>query len=143
MLNSGGGHAQHGSGFPDTAERFNHFAGARHSRLVYENRIDRQAVIYEIGTGYGCSKFVQSGVDDRDRIKDAFETRPDLTREWLAAAMKISVPSLGRLLRKERELGASERDRAFVALVALGFSRAAEQARGEQSCDESAHFPSS
>jgi repressor LexA len=116
MLNGRGWDTQHGSSFPDATERFDHLASTNHARIVYDNRISRQAPMYEIATGYQNLRFVQCGVDDRDRIREAFEARTDLTREALAAKMRISVPSLGRLLRKERELGAIERDRAFETL---------------------------
>lgn len=72
--------------------------------------------MYEIATGDNCSTSVPKGMDERDRIKEALENHQELTRDSLAAAMRVSVPSLGRLLRKERALGAAERDRAFTAL---------------------------
>jgi repressor LexA len=81
-------------------------------------------MLYEIATGNRRSASVPNGMDERDRIREAFEQRPDLSREVFAQRMHVSVPSLGRLLRKERELGAIERDRAFEA---LGLSQAIRQ----------------
>lgn len=53
--------------------------------------------------------------DARILIRDALQAS-DVSREELAAALHISVPSLGRLLRCERQLKAVERDTAFSML---------------------------
>lgn len=57
--------------------------------------------------------------DDRILMRDALAAS-DKTREDLAAALKISVPSVGRLLRGERQLKARERDAAFAFLSIEG-----------------------
>lgn len=51
-------------------------------------------------------------MDDRDRISQALAAL-SVSREALAEALSVSVPSVGRLLRKERTLKAGERDAAF------------------------------
>lgn len=118
MLDCGGRHVEYGGGFADTAQRIDHFAGCSHAAHLYDIRIERQGRSFDNVTGVYHPTFVHGGVDDRDRIREAFEAS-GMSREALAAAMHVSVPSLGRLLRKDRELGAVERDRAFQAL-ALG-----------------------
>lgn len=57
--------------------------------------------------------------DDRDLIRDTLAAS-GLSREDLADALKTSVPSVGRLLRGERQLKAAERDAAFAFLSIAG-----------------------
>ncbi len=54
-------------------------------------------------------------MDDRDRIREALKTQKR-TQADLAAVLRTSVASVGRLLRKERRLTADERDQAFAWL---------------------------
>ncbi len=54
-------------------------------------------------------------MDDRDLIRRALKER-GLTQQDLARELCVSVASVGRLLRKERRLAATERDRAFAWL---------------------------
>ncbi len=61
-------------------------------------------------------------MDDRDAIREAVE-RGLATREQLAVALNVSVPSIGRLIRGERQLKAHERDAAF-ALLNIGTTTA-------------------
>lgn len=115
MLDGSWGHIESGGSFPNAAERIDHFAGCGHIVDLYDIRIARQAYSFDNVTSVRRPTFVHKGMDDRDRIIAAFESS-EMSRDDLASAMRVSVPSLGRLLRKERELKAGERDRAFQAL---------------------------
>ena len=71
-------------------------------------------------------------MDDRERIIAAYEAGR-VTRAQLADVMRVSYASAGRLLRRERELKADERNRAFAL---LGFAQAASvEANGEAGAD--------
>ena len=62
-----------------------------------------------------CTNFVLVGMDDRILIRDAME-KAGISREAFAEALGVSTPSVGRLLRCERELKAIERDKAYDLL---------------------------
>lgn len=79
---------------------------------MYDNRAGRQAITHDIRTGVDRTVIVQGCMDDRQKIKAAWEAGT-VTREQLSDALGVSVASIGRLLREERELKSRERDAAF------------------------------
>lgn len=112
MLDSRRGNAQRGGGASNTAKRFDHGGNGLHCDVMYDYRTERQALLYDNRPSMNRTIIVQSGMDDRDRISQALAAR-NASREALAEALSVSVPSVGRLLRKERTLKAGERDAAF------------------------------
>ena len=82
---------------------------------MYDNRANSQALLHDIRTSVQCTVIVQEGMDDRQIIKAAWDAGR-VTREQLAEALGVSVPSIGRLLREERQLKARERDAAFALI---------------------------
>lgn len=123
MLNSGRGNAQGGGSGSHATEPFDHVGYRSHVQDMYDYRSERQAALFDDRTVHVCTDFVQERMDDRIRIRDAMESG-SISREALAEVLGVSVPSIGRLLRCDRELKARERDKAFQFLGLSG--RAAE-----------------
>ncbi len=79
---------------------------------MYDNRMWCQCCLDDFQTCVCCADSVHEGMDDRERIIAAVAAGSG-TREGLAGVLKVSVASVGRLLRRERKLSAEERDPAF------------------------------